>query len=127
MRRDPMLEAVRFAPGTLLTPGEQDVLRRFCAGLTGLPRLPQRVAVFGSRARGGSDEHSDLDVAVYFGGERDRATESQLSAIAQEASRRYRSGQYGIFLRPVPLYRASDAAFASAIQGEAQTVWIAPK
>jgi predicted nucleotidyltransferase len=127
LRRDPALEAVRFAPGTLLTPGEQDVLRRFCAGLRKLPRLPEKIAVFGSRARGGSDEHSDLDVAVYLDAGRDRELESRLSAIAEEAARRYRSGPYGIRLRPVPLYRRIDAAFASVIEDEAQTIWTAPK
>lgn len=127
MRRDPVLEAVRFDPDTLLSPGEQDALRRFCAGFSKLTRLPQRAAVFGSRARGGSDERSDLDVAVYFDGGRDRETESRLSWIAGEAARRYRSGHYGIFLRPVPLYGRSDAAFAAAIEPEAQTIWTAPK
>ena len=37
LRRDPLLAAVRFDPGTLLTPGEQDVLRRFCAGFAPSP------------------------------------------------------------------------------------------
>ena len=127
MRLDPILEAVRFRDDSLLTPGEQDVLRRFCAGLRKLPQLPQRIAVFGSRARGGSGERSDLDVAVYLGPVRDCAAESRLSAIADEAARRYRSGRYGIFLRPVPLYSRIDAAFAGAIEQEAETVWTAPK
>lgn len=127
MRRDPVLEAVRFDPETLLTPGEQDVLRRFCAGFRKLPRLPRRAAVFGSRARGGSDERSDLDVAVYLRGDRDRAAESRLSAIAEEATRRYRGERYAIFLRPVPLYGRTDAAFAAAIERETQTIWTAPK
>lgn len=124
---DPLLARVHFASDTFLTPGEQDVLRRFCAGLRKLPRLAQRVAVFGSRARGGSDERSDLDVAVYFDGGRDRETESRLSWIAGEAARGYRVGGCGIYLRPVPLYGRTDAAFAAAIEGEAQTIWTAPK
>lgn len=127
MRRDAVAAAVRFDPATLLTPGEQDVLRRFCAGFRKLPRLPRRAAVFGSRARGGSDERSDLDVAVYLGADRDRGAESRLSAIADEATRRYRSERYGIFLRPVALYGRTDAAFAAAIEREAQTIWTAPK
>lgn len=126
MRSDPALETVHFAPDSLLTPGERDVLRRFCAGLAKLPRLPWRVAVFGSRARGGSDEHSDLDVAVYFDCERDRETESCLSGMALEATRRYRSGRYGIFLHPVTVYCQGDTPFASAIEGKAQTIWTAP-
>jgi hypothetical protein len=127
MRRDPVLEAVRFDPDTLLTPGEQDLLRVFCAGFRKLPRLPRRAAVFGSRARGSSDERSDLDVAVYFDGARDRETESRLASIAGEAARRYRSGRYGILLRPVPLYHPADAAFAAAIEAQAQTIWSAPR
>lgn len=127
MWRDPVLEAVRFEQDTLLTPGEQDALRRFCAGFRKLARLPQRAAVFGSRARGGSDERSDLDVAVFLGAARDREAESGLSALAEEATRRYRSARYGIFLRPVPLYSRTDAALAAAIGRDMETIWTAPK
>ena len=127
-RRDPMLEAVRFDPSSLLTPGERDVLRRFCAGFARLSRLPVKAAVFGSRARGGSDEDSDLDLAVFLGaGARRPETESVLSALAEESTRRYRSGRYGIRLRPLPLYDGADAPFIRGIREEMETVWTAPK
>jgi len=124
---DPLLTGVRFTEAVHLSPGEQDVLRRFCRQLSALPRLPGRIAVFGSRARGDSDERSDLDLAVYFEGTRDRETDSRLSALAGEAARRYRSGRFGIRLRPVPLYEPQDAAFAAAIEPEAQTIWTVAK
>lgn len=123
LRRDPMLAAVRFAPDTLLTPGEQDVLRRFCAGLRKLPRLPQQVAVFGSRARGESDEQSDLDVAVIVDGARDRSFETALSAIALSAQRPYWLDRYGISLRPVPIYRGEPVAFLNALRDDLEVVW----
>lgn len=126
MQRDAVLEAVRFAPDTLLTPGEQDVLRRFCAGLSKLPRLPQSVAVFGSRARGGSHAHSDLDVAVISDGPREGSLESALSTIALGAQRPYWLDQYGISLRPVPIYRGEPSAFLDAIRDELEVVWTRP-
>jgi hypothetical protein len=82
---DPVQRAVRFAPGALLTPGEQDVLRRFCGRFRRLPELPLRAAVFGSRARGEAHEGSDLDVAVFLAGRRDPVVERTLAALALEA------------------------------------------
>ena len=126
LRRDPLLEAVRFDPGTLLTPGEQDVLRRFCAGFGGLSRMPQRAAVFGSRARGGSHERSDLDVAVLVEGSPERAFESALSALALSAQQPYWLDGYGIALRPVVFYRGEPAAFLRAIRDDLEVVWKRP-
>ena len=126
-KTDLLLVNLKFAKDKYLTPGEQDVLRRFCSRFCDLPRLPTRLAVFGSRARGDSDENSDLDVGVYFQDPRDRETESRLSSIAYDATRSYRSGNYGIRLRPVPLFGKADAAFAAAIEPEAQTLWTAPQ
>ncbi|MGH9578322.1 MAG: nucleotidyltransferase domain-containing protein [Terriglobales bacterium] len=126
MRRDPVLQAVRFDPDSLLTPGEQDVLRRFCAGLAKLPRLPRSVAVFGSRAKGGSHAQSDLDVAVLMDGVRDRSHETALSAIALGAQQPYWMGQYGISLRPVPVYPGEPVAFLGAIRADLETIWTRP-
>ena len=126
MRRDPVLEAVRFESNTLLTPGEQDVLRRFCAGLKKLPRRPRCVAVFGSRAKGGSHAHSDLDVAVLMDGPIDPSLQAALSAAALGAQKPYWLDRYGISLRPVPIFRAEPPAFLDAIRGHMEVVWTRP-
>ena len=125
-RRDPVLGAVRFEPISLLTPGEQDVLRRFCAGLKKLPHLPRSVAVFGSRAKGGSHAHSDLDVAVLMDGGADRSLQAALSALALDAQKGYWLGEYGIALRPVPVFRGEPAAFLDAIRDQWEVVWTRP-
>lgn len=126
MRRDPLLSAVRFGSDTSLSPGEQDVLRRFCGAFGKLPRLPAWAAVFGSRARGASHPHSDLDVAVLVDAPRDTAFEPALSAIALAAQRPYWLGDYGISLRPVPFFLGERAAILDAIRDEMELVWTRP-
>jgi hypothetical protein len=127
--RDPSLAGMRFSESSLLTPGEREVLRRFCAGAAALPRPPRQVLVFGSRALGGADERSDLDIAVRFAGARDREIEAALSAIALRARRGYCSGEYGIFLKPVALFDAERglSALAQAVAAEGQAIWTRPR
>jgi hypothetical protein len=126
--RDPLLAGVRFSENSLLTPGEREVLRRFCAAFAALPRVPQTALVFGSRARGDADERSDLDVAVRFAGARDREIESALSRIALRARRGYCSGEYGVLLKPVALFdtERGASALAQAVAVEGDTIWTRP-
>lgn len=88
--------------------------------------MPRRVAVFGSRVRGGSHAHSDLDVAVMMDVPRDPAFEPVLSAIALNAQQPYWLDGYGISLRPVALYRGEPEAFANAIRNDLEVVWTRP-
>ena len=46
-----------------LSPFERDFLRKLVSQLSNIPKV-RRILLFGSRARGLSNEHSDLDVAV---------------------------------------------------------------
>ncbi|MGQ0651554.1 MAG: nucleotidyltransferase family protein [Betaproteobacteria bacterium] len=126
--RDPLLAGVRFSEASLLTPGEREVLRRFCAQAAALPRAARKVLVFGSRARGDADERSDLDVAVRFAGARDRQIESALSGIALRARRGYSTARYGIRLKPVALFDAERgaSALAHAVAAEGETIWTRP-
>ena len=127
MRNDRLLAAVRFHPDTLLTPGEQHVLQRFCSQFRRLPRLPERVGVFGSRSKGGASEHSDLDVAVLFSGPPDSVIETLIHDIAFDARKLYCSGQYGIFLKAVPFFEDESSRFLDSIRDELELVWTKPK
>lgn len=128
MAPDPVLAAIRFRPDSLLTPGEQDVLRRFCYGLRRLTALPREVAIFGSRAKGGSDERSDLDVAVIVDREEQvLPVQRAVGAIAASASADYRSGEYGIFLRPVVVRKGARGARLKLTGRDVETVWTRPR
>ncbi|MGQ0656332.1 MAG: nucleotidyltransferase domain-containing protein [Betaproteobacteria bacterium] len=126
--QDPVALAVRFPAATLLTPGERDVLRRFCAGLGRLPALPQQVSVFGSRATGGSTARSDLDVAVVIDTPRSAALEQALFSLAARAQAPYQEAAAGIRLKPVPIF-AEDrgGGFFRSIRRHMHTVWTRPR
>ena len=124
---DPVAFAVRFAKDTLLTPTEQDVLRRFCAGLRRLPQLPLEVAVFGSRATGGSGVSSDLDVAVIMGCGRSGEIERLLASLAHRAHAPYHGGDAEIRLRPVAVFSGDrPKGFFTAIRNQMEPVWTRP-
>jgi hypothetical protein len=127
LKPDPLSQAVRFGPESRLTPGEQDVLRRFCSGLRKLPTLPRQVAVFGSRARGVSDAASDLDVAVIVDREAEVGRLQRLvGGIAATACQGYQEGEYRIRLRPVVLRHGARTSLARAVGANRETVWTRP-
>ena len=125
-RRDPVAARVRFGRGSLLTPGEQDVLRHFCAGFRRLPAMPVRAAVFGSRARGTSGARSDLDVAVFFDSGPSAEVDAGLAAIAFAAQTPYREADFGIFLKPVAIHRAERGTFLQRIRRDLEVIWTKP-
>ena len=126
LRADPWAAAVHFRADTCLTPGEQDVLRRFCAGLAQFGKLARKAAVFGSRARGRSHAGSDLDVAVFIAGEPSAEVERALAGLALRAQAPYRDGAYGIYLKPVALFQSGPRAFVESIKPEMELVWTRP-
>lgn len=79
------MTASRNAFPAHLTPLERQRLEQLIGHLAVEPRLA-RVVVFGSRARGRSHAHSDLDVAVYFSSPRDRQLERWLDDQAELSS-----------------------------------------
>ena len=126
--QDPVVAAARFRRESLLTPAEKDVIRRFCAGMRKLPALPERVAVFGSRAKGGAHIDSDLDLAVLISGEKSAKIDSCLAAMSAWAVEPYQENGIGIRLRPVALFSADrKRAFFKAICNDMDTVWTRPR
>lgn len=125
---DPIVKAVWFSSESLLTPAEQDVIRRFCAGLRRLPLLPEKVAVFGSRVRGDSTIGSDLDVAVLLECPRARRVEQMLYSLAHQAQAPYVDGLVGIRLKPVAVFQEDRRrGFFSGIQDRMEPVWTRPR
>jgi hypothetical protein len=123
--KDPFLGSIRFGPGSLLSPSEREVVRRFVANLRRLPNPPSRLGVFGSRARGGSTIGSDLDVAVFVD-EPDARLERRILDAAERAHAPYSVDGAAIILRPVLLSLQPRSAFHLAIIGSMETVWKKP-
>lgn len=96
------------APETLLTPGERQVLEDFLSRAMRLPkaRRIKTITLFGSRARGGSHEGSDLDVTMFCDGFRDRELERQILDAAIEAM--YELDAMEIRLHPVVLFEGES-------------------
>lgn len=125
---DPVAASVRFSKDTLLTPAEQDVVRRFCGGLRRLPELPLHVAIFGSRAKGGSGVNSDLDVAVVMESHQSAQVSRTLAALAYKAAAPYQEDGGGIHLKPVPIFiEDRHKGFFTAIRRHLDTVWTRPR
>lgn len=97
-----------LAPGLpQLTPLENALLADFSGRVRALAGARfERIAVFGSRIRGGSDADSDLDAAVFLAGGEDRALRAAIYAAAAEACSALEGGEPAL-LQPSVIFAAS--------------------
>lgn len=111
--------AVAGAPDLALTPGERSAIERLIAAVRARRPGLKRVVVFGSRARGFSHERSDLDVAVYFQGAPDAATEA---AVAETAA--HIEVETGMPIHAVCFFSSErPTPIGRVIEREGITVW----
>lgn len=110
-----------------LSPSEDALLKDFVARL--LAAAPEgsvrAVRVFGSRARGGSNERSDLDVAVELAlGVEQRALHYLVADAAADAMEAMDA--YDLGLAPVALPPGPAVGLRAAIERDGLDVWRAP-
>jgi predicted nucleotidyltransferase len=86
-----------------LTGAEREAILRFERGLAMLPDAGvQRVILFGSRARGEGNEHSDLDLAVVLSGD-ERPHWRQIVDVATELNLEF---EYRLRISPLVVSHA---------------------
>jgi len=108
------------APGLAqLTPLENALLADFSGRVRALAgaRLA-RIAVFGSRARGGSRPDSDLDVAVFLAGGEDRALRAGIYACAAEAAAALEGGDLALLQPSVIFAGSARTRFVEIVERE---------
>ena len=123
---DPLLGAARFSRASLLSPAERDVIRRIAIRLRGLPELPEMLAIFGSRSKGGSVAGSDIDLAVFVRNP-SVALQNRILAIAHRAQAPYEGEGCAIVVRPVLLKAGQSGAFLESIKDDLEVVWTKPR
>ena len=80
----------------------------------------ERIAVFGSRARGGSDADSDLDAAVFLSGGEDRALRAAVYAAAAEACSALEGGEPALLQPSVIFAGSARTRFVEIVEREGQ-------
>ena len=111
----------------MLSPGEEALLARFLRGPLAAtdPGVIAWVKVFGSRARGASHEHSDLDVAVLAAPGADRIALCNAADAAWDAMEE--QGAHGPRLSPVALPALAESQaptrIYAAIEREGIQIW----
>jgi len=108
------------APGLAqLTPLENALLADFSGRVRALAgaRLA-RIAVFGSRARGGSRPDSDLDVAVFLTGDEDRVLRAAIYACAAEAAAALEGGDPALLQPSVIFAGSARTRFVEIVERE---------
>jgi predicted nucleotidyltransferase len=111
------------APGLAqLTPLENVLVGDFAGRVRALAagRLA-RIAVFGSRIRGGSRADSDLDVAVFLAGREDRALRAAIYGAAAEAAAALEGAEPAL-LQPAVIFAGSARTrFVDIVEREGRT------
>lgn len=106
------------------TPMEIAIIRRLAAELVEAGIPVRHLRVFGSRARGHSDEQSDLDIAVELEVPPDKALTRRIRELGRGLSIQPEAGAPGLRVQIVPLFEGEDATpLARTIAHEAETVW----
>lgn len=108
------------APGLAqLTPLENALVAEFSVRVRALAaaRL-ERIAVFGSRIRGGSRADSDLDVAVFVTGGEDRALRAAIYAAASEAAAALEGAEPALLQPSVIFAGSARTGFVEIVERE---------
>lgn len=113
------------APGLAqLTPFENGLLADFTGRIRTLAgKRLARIAVFGSRIRGGSRADSDLDVAVFLTGNEDRALRAAIYTAAAEASAGAGGGDFPLLQPSVIFAGSARTRFVELVEREGRS-WI---
>ncbi len=108
------------APGLAqLTPLENALLVDFAGRVRSLAGARfERIAVFGSRARGGSGADSDLDAAVFLSGGEDRALRAAIYAAAAEACSALEGGEPALLQPSVIFAGSARTRFVELVERE---------
>ena len=105
-----------------LTPLENVLLADFAARVRELAgaRLA-RIAVFGSRVRGGSRGDSDLDVAVFLAGDEDRDLRAAIYAAAAESAAALQGGDPALLQPSVIFANSARTPFVEIVEREGRS------
>lgn len=89
------------------TPTEKLIFDQLIAGL---PPEADAMILFGSRARGKSTEHSDLDIAVVLAGDTPYgASDRDLFELGFEIQEQFTDSEYASRIQILPIYRRDQA------------------
>ena len=104
-----------------LTPLENALVGDFAGRVRALAgaRL-ERIAVFGSRIRGGSRADSDLDVAVFVNGREDRALRAAIYGAAADAAAALEGAEPALLQPAVIFARSARTRFVEVVEREGQ-------
>lgn len=119
---DPARARTAAAGLAQLTPLENALLADFGGRVRALAgaRL-ERIAVFGSRIRGGSRSDSDLDVAVFLAGGEDRILRASIYAAAAEAAAALEGGDPALLQPSVIFASSARTRFVEIVEREGQS------